>query len=354
MQRQLSAESYITIKRREAEGRAREAARRADTDALTGVLNRMGFNEAMSRELARARRYGQALSVAIADIDHFKKVNDEFGHPVGDQVLVRTANLLKSCVRESDTVARWGGEEFVVIAPMTTEAGVASLAEKLRSIMSTTHLGPKEPVTASFGVAELKPDDTVETLLHRADAALYQAKQSGRNRVCRSGHGEGDASVQETASAIDESFIQDRMYTDTGFSPIDDEHKALSLALVEFIRNVNSGKTDEVQESIEGVILGVGDHFSNEEELMSRYEYPQEKQHAEAHASFVADTRKFQHELLTNGITPSFRRWAVGRLPEWFRYHILAHDIGLGRFLIKVGAARQEAGAPRSVTSEVE
>jgi diguanylate cyclase (GGDEF)-like protein len=201
MQRQLGAESYITVKRREAEGRAREMARKADTDALTGVLNRMGFNEAMSRELGRARRYQQPLSVAILDIDHFKKVNDEFGHPVGDQVLVRTANLLSSCVRDSDTVARWGGEEFAVIAPMTAEEGAASLAEKLRSIMAATHLGPKEPVTASFGVAELRGDDTVESLLQRADAALYRAKESGRNRVCRSEPGGGEASRNPVAAS---------------------------------------------------------------------------------------------------------------------------------------------------------
>ncbi len=185
MQRQLGAETYITAKRHEAEGRAREMARRADTDALTGVLNRMGFNEAISREFGRARRYRHPLSVVIADIDHFKKVNDEFGHPVGDQVLVRTAKLLSSCVRDSDAVARWGGEEFAVIAPVTTEEGASSLAEKLRSIMAVTHLGPKESLTASFGVAELRADDTVESLLQRADAALYRAKQTGRNQVCR-------------------------------------------------------------------------------------------------------------------------------------------------------------------------
>ena len=134
------------------------------------------------------------------DIDHFKKVNDEFGHPVGDQVLVRTAKLLSSCVRESDTVARWGGEEFAVIAPMTTEEGAVSLAEKLRSIMAATHLGPKEAVTASFGVAELGPDDTVETLLQRADAALYRAKQSGRNQVCRAGPMQGSAAQDPATS----------------------------------------------------------------------------------------------------------------------------------------------------------
>ena len=175
-------------------------ARRADTDALTGVLNRAGFNEVMVREVGRARRYQQALSVAILDIDHFKRVNDEFGHPAGDQVLVRTAKLLSSSVRDSDTVARWGGEEFAVIAPTTPEEGAARLAEKLRSFMEATHLGPKEPVTASFGVAQLRPDDTVETLLQRADAALYRAKQSGRNRVCRAGMGEGDGPTQAQAA----------------------------------------------------------------------------------------------------------------------------------------------------------
>ena len=221
MQRQLGAESVIRVKRREAEGRARETSRRADTDALTGVLNRMGFNEAMSRELGRARRYQQTLSVVMLDIDHFKKLNDEFGHPAGDQVLVRTARLLSSCVRDSDVVARWGGEEFVVIAPTTPEEGAASLAEKLRAFMAATHLGPKEAVTASFGVAELRPDDTAETLLQRVDAALYQAKQSGRNRVCRAAPGtegrRGETGLVEHGGG---QAPEDRTYPSTGFAPM--------------------------------------------------------------------------------------------------------------------------------------
>jgi diguanylate cyclase (GGDEF)-like protein/hemerythrin-like metal-binding protein len=337
LQRQLSAESYLTSKRVEAEVRAREMAKRADTDALTGVLNRMGFNEAMSRELARARRYKQPLSVAIIDLDHFKKVNDEFGHPVGDQVLVRTAKLLSSCVRESDTVARWGGEEFAVIAPMTAEEGAASLAEKLRSIMAATHLGPREAVTASFGVAELGPDDTVETLLQRADAALYQAKQSGRNRVCRAGPepGSGDAPPVEPD---DQGAPKERTYASTGFGPIDAEHEALSAALDGFVGKVHSGKVDDVATALEGVIRGVSSHFENEEALMERFSYPLWAQHAEAHGSFVADVRRAQEDLKEGGVTPGFRRWAVGRLPEWFRYHILAHDMGLGRFLLQAGA----------------
>ncbi len=344
MQRQLSAESYITGKRREAEGRAREMAKRADTDALTGVLNRMGFNDAMSRELSRARRYGQTLSVAIVDIDHFKRVNDEFGHPVGDQVLARTAKLLSSCVRESDTVARWGGEEFALIAPMTTEEGAASLAEKLRSIMAATHLGPREPITASFGVAEMSPDDTVETLLQRADEALYRAKQAGRNRVSRAAAVQG-SSAQAPAIPEGEEPVRERTYANTGFGPIDDEHEALDHALDAFVKTVNSGKVAEVRVALDELILGIESHFAHEERLMSKHAYPNQKQHGDGHTSFVVDMRKAGRELERDEVSPDFRRWAVTRLPDWFRFHILTHDIGLGQFLLRVGASQKEPAA---------
>ncbi len=340
MQRQLGAESLITVKRREAEGRAREAARRADTDALTGVLNRMGFNEAMTRELGRARRYQQPLSLVMLDIDHFKKLNDEYGHPAGDQVLARTAGLLSSCVRDSDVVARWGGEEFVVIAPMTPEAGAASLAEKLRSFMAATHLGPKAAVTASFGVTELRPEDTAETLLHRVDTALYQAKQSGRNQVCCAGPGPGGATVPPVATAPAPVADASRVgsYASTGFGPIDRDHDVLGAAIDAFVHQVDSGKVDEVQGGLEGLIQGVAGHFAREEELMAHFAYPLRRQHVEAHASFVADARRSLGDLKKGGVTPAFRRWATVRLPDWFRFHILAHDTGLGRFLAKAGA----------------
>jgi diguanylate cyclase (GGDEF)-like protein len=194
MQRQYGAESRITVKRREAEERAREHARQAYTDALTGVLNRLGFNGTISRELERARRYRQPLSVVILDLDHFKRVNDEHGHAAGDHVLVGVARLLETNVRQSDVIARWGGEEFVVVAPMTQADGAVQLAEKLRTLMAATPLGPSGAVTGSFGVAEMQVGDTIEGLLQRADKALYRAKSGGRNRVeC------ADANVAEAA-----------------------------------------------------------------------------------------------------------------------------------------------------------
>jgi hemerythrin-like metal-binding protein len=127
----------------------------------------------------------------------------------------------------------------------------------------------------------------------------------------------------------------DQMYAMTGFDPIDDEHEALSLALAAFVEKVNGGKVDEVRQSVDGVIRGVESHFSHEERMMAGSAYPQRKRHEEAHAVFLADARKYEAELGRSGVTPNFRRWAVGRLPEWFRYHILAHDMGLAQFLLR-------------------
>lgn len=183
MQRQLGAESAVRGQRRTAEARARRYARQAATDPLTGLLNRAGFDGALAGELERARRHRQPLALVMLDLDHFKRVNDQHGHPAGDRVLQGLARLLEEHLRESDLCARWGGEEFAVLAPMTGAAGGARLAEKIRGLMAETALGPSGPVTGSFGVAALRPDEPAEALIRRADEALYRAKARGRDRV---------------------------------------------------------------------------------------------------------------------------------------------------------------------------
>jgi hemerythrin-like metal-binding protein len=232
-------------------------------------------------------------------------------------------------------VARWGGEEFVVIAPMTGIDGAANLAEKIRALLESTDLGPEGPITASFGVAELQPQDTVEALLHRADEALYRAKTSGRNRVER-----GDAPLEQASGGEtprerpeDRMLSRKQLYSATGYEPIDREHRDLSDALEAFIGKVNAGKVDEVGSAMDALIAGVGDHFAHEERLMAESGYPQASRHAEAHALFVGDVLRFRKELQQGGVTATFRRWAVSRLLEWFRFHILSHDVGLGQFL---------------------
>lgn len=346
LQRQLGTESRLAEKHREAEGRARELARRADTDALTGIANRQGFNDVVSREFARARRFRHPLSIVILDLDHFKRVNDRYGHPVGDQVLVGTARMLGTRVRESDFVARWGGEEFAVIASMTDAAGAARLAEKLRALLEVTHLGPVGSMTASFGVSELRPDDTVESLVRRADEALYAAKTGGRNQV-RCAEGWVDMEIVAEAEQQAKGLPGERpspIYMDTGYGPIDAEHRELSEALAAFVPVVNEGDPARVRPAMASLIAGVADHFSHEEALMRRFDYPSRGRHEEAHMLFVGDAKRFHAELERSGVTPGFRQWAATRLPEWFRYHILAHDVALGKFLL----AAVDPGRPTS------
>jgi diguanylate cyclase (GGDEF)-like protein len=156
-------------------------------DALTGLANRRAAEQALTVELARAVRFGSPLSLVFADLDHFKQVNDRFGHPSGDLVLRELAAVLASTVREIDLAARWGGEEFCLILPGTDLAGAARLAERVRTALAErtilTAEGLPLHVTASFGVAGQPPLATPEELIASADAALYDAKRRGRNCV---------------------------------------------------------------------------------------------------------------------------------------------------------------------------
>ncbi len=332
-QRQLGTESRLDQKRNEAEGRAREMARRADTDALTGVANRQGFNEALAREFARARRFRHPLSIVIVDLDHFKRVNDRYGHPVGDQVLAATARLLSTRVRETDLVARWGGEEFAIIASVTDAAGAARLAEKLRALMEVTHLGPAGAVTGSFGVAEMRPDDTAESMVERADEALYVAKGGGRNQV-RCGESWVDMNAVAAAEVEGGGEAAQQLFMETGHPPIDREHQEIAGAITEFVSLIDAGDAAAVRPAMANLIAAVADHFAHEEELMRGRSYPSRVRHEEAHMLFVGDARRFLSELERGGVTPGFRQWASNRLPEWFRYHILAHDVALAKFLL--------------------
>lgn len=159
-------------------------------DTLTLIANRRHLDEFLPREMERARRYGHPLTIAMLDIDHFKKVNDTLGHAMGDRVLCVLANILTTELRTTDFAARYGGEEFVIVFPETTAMDAAAACDKLRTLIAL-HPWPRLArhlnVTVSFGVAAMAhADQTMAQLLASADRALYQAKSSGRNRVCES------------------------------------------------------------------------------------------------------------------------------------------------------------------------
>jgi diguanylate cyclase (GGDEF)-like protein len=163
-----------------------EIERMATTDGLTGLLNHRVLQQDLTKELRRSERQSIPLSLLLVDIDHFKKVNDTYGHPVGDLVLRGVARILKEEIRDIDTAARYGGEEFAVVLPGTDSAGAKNFAERLRkTIMAETFSadGRTLKVTASIGIASVPADaKTKEELIERTDQALYHAKHQGRNQ----------------------------------------------------------------------------------------------------------------------------------------------------------------------------
>jgi len=155
----------------------------AITDQLTGLYNRHKTNEVIIDEIQRSKRYDTSFCIAILDLDNFKQVNDTYGHLNGDKVLITIATILKEHKRSTDTIGRWGGEEFLIIAPHTELDGMNALAQKIRKAIEICKFTDMRNITASFGVTINTKDDTTHTLLARADSALYKAKDKGRNQV---------------------------------------------------------------------------------------------------------------------------------------------------------------------------
>jgi len=152
-------------------------------DQLTGLYNRRKIDEVLKNQKTETDRTDQRLAIIMADIDLFKRVNDQYGHLVGDRVLTEVTEILAKGIRKSDVLGRWGGEEFIIICTDTDLAGAMVLAEKLRKMIESHVFYLAGKKTCSFGVSQLRKDESIDTLLSRSDQALYRAKDQGRNRV---------------------------------------------------------------------------------------------------------------------------------------------------------------------------
>lgn len=263
-----------------------ELERLASTDKLTGAWNRRRIEETVINEMDRLKRYDHPLSLLVIDIDFFKKINDQYGHAVGDRVLAQLAAIVQATLRASDSLTRWGGEEFVVLSPNTTRSTAAVLAERLRVKIATAEFVMVKHITVSIGVAECIAGETWEDWFKRADAALYRAKACGRNQVQiapeapeRVGSGQGAGHFVHLAwhSAYE-----------CGNSVIDDQHRGLFADANKLLAAILSGApVDEVAGLIDVLIGDVVQHFHDEEAIFTAAGYPGAVQHAAVHRQLV-------------------------------------------------------------------
>ena len=252
----------------------------ATSDKLTGLSNRHSLDAKLSSEMERSQRYREPLSIILFDLDHFKRINDTWGHQAGDEVLKRIATIASNLVREPDDLFRWGGEEFLLVAPHTTLHGSIVLAEKLRQAIAAEAFPEVGNVTSSFGTAEWLPDESREDWFKRVDQALYRAKNTGRNRVV--GFGTEDALPLARVS------IEWRPEWESGNPIIDEEHRKLVDLSNNLLDVSMSGRTmQDTLQAVDALIGHVAAHFEDEEKILAEAAYPGLNSHAGLHRELV-------------------------------------------------------------------
>lgn len=248
------------------------------TDELTGLYNRHHFETRLEVEAERADRHGSPLSMALLDLDRFKRLNDTWGHPVGDEVLRLTARVLQETVRKSDMVFRVGGEEFVILMPETPALGAMAAAGKAREGLAAAHHPIAGGFTASFGVAFRDRGESTIRWYKRADAALYQAKESGRNRVV--------LAEEALHSPIASVQLEWRSEWETGQPEVDRQHQEL-LEVANSLINMSLAAMEptKVLSQLDLLLHHISQHFRYEERILALSAYPGTVHHAKLHTA---------------------------------------------------------------------
>lgn len=316
LKRSLEAVERVNLELQQAMA---ELERAAGTDRLTGAWNRWRFEEAAAMEISLARRRKGSVSLLMFDLDHFKRVNDIHGHAMGDAMLAETVRIVREQLRASDALVRWGGEEFIVLAPATRLEGAMGLAEKIRLAMASRDFPKVGQITVSIGVAEFTVGMDLESWIHCADDALYQAKSEGRNRVLA---GHGQVQIDETPSLLE--IIWEDAYC-CGEPTIDAQHQRLfALANALFGATTSRQPAQEITLRLRKLAAHAAQHFRDEEALLKKAGYPEVTVHARAHKELLAKMIQLQDASEKSALD-------MARLVEFFivemvQGHLLAED----------------------------
>ena len=291
----------------------RELEQLVATDRLTGVGNRRQFEQQADAEVARAHRYGVPTSMILFDVDHFKKINDRFGHQIGDAVLVTLTRRVAHRLRDTDCIARWGGEEFAVLTPCTPISGAENLAEKIRNIVAEEAFDVVGRVTISLGVAQLLPEESATRWIARADESLYEAKRSGRNRVCSK-----PIVAEQSVPFIlvwGEQFV-------INHTKIDTEHAEIFRLANEIILAADNSPRGSAVRRFDRLLSCIFEHFHSEEMILTELGCPtaELEKHALLHKGLVAQLSDLRTKFLAQEVDVQdvadfvVRRIAVGHL----------------------------------------
>jgi len=267
--------------------RVSELEQLAATDHLTGAWNRAHFERVIEAELARSAAVRQPVSLALLDIDHFKRINDSFGHGVGDEVLRELVRLVGSRVRPSDVLFRWGGEEFAVLLAAAGYRGAERAAENLRAAVAAHAFGKAGRVTVSVGVAEHDGGEDRERWFGRLDEALYAAKRGGRDRVVVDRRGDSDAWAAE-GGAAPLSLAWQEAY-ECGEPTIDAEHRELFAMANRLIEASSRAQSEPgvFLSMLDLLVVHVRRHFADEEAILGRLGYAELEPHRRAHEGLL-------------------------------------------------------------------
>ena len=284
---------FILMNLRKAEKLLRNASL---TDPLTGLNNRRFLDAMIEKEIARVDRYKGSLSIANLDLDHFKRVNDTWGHPIGDEVLKLTANIVKSTIRESDVLIRLGGEEFAILLPQTGIDAAYMVAESARKAIEEASHPIAGKFTASFGVAERQSGESYNSLYRRVDEALYRAKESGRNRVI--------IYEENVDTPVNPVKIEWNNAWDSGEKNIDLQHHEL-IELGKKLIGTDFKNTEDFKGQMDALLKCIVEHFEYEEHALKEIGYPDVESHAEIHRKLTEKTVEVQESSESGTIKPS-------------------------------------------------
>lgn len=268
--------------------------RAATTDELTGIYNRHYFEIKVNELMDAADNDNSSLSLIMFDLDHFKRINDTYGHPIGDQILIKTTDICKKNLRTDDLFARFGGEEFVIVLQNSTVLAALRVAEKLRAAIYNSNPEMVGRYSCSFGVAERAKSESFTNWYKRADKSLYHAKSSGRNRV----------SVNNRLNdPFNEVNLTWQSEWNSGNNEIDRQHRILLDGAQQLYRCILNDHVEEfIEHDLDKMIEDIKSHFNYEISLLLALGYEDVDGHQELHQALVEKTLRFRNELRNNTV----------------------------------------------------